>query len=209
MPTPKSAAVSRQQAVGSATRAETKRRLLVAAGEEFAERGYTAATVGRIARRAGVTVQTLYLAWGSKRALLHGYLESVLTDSAGSPDEVTERFVDLDATEIVGELAVTVGEVAGRSATAWRLYRDAAGAHPEIAADWREIQELRRGTIQRIVGMIPAAKLKQGLTRASAADTAWVIASPESYDLLVRTAGYSMEEYVAWMTSALRAALLA
>ena len=209
MPTPKSAAVSRQQAVGSATRAETKRRLLVAAGEEFAERGYTAATVGRIARRAGVTVQTLYLAWGSKRALLHGYLESVLTDSAGSPDEVTERFVDLDATEIVGELAVTVGEVAGRSATAWKLYRDAAGAHPEIAADWQEIQEFRRGTIQRIVGMIPAAKLKQGLTPASAADTAWVIASPESYELLVRTASYSMDEYVAWMTSALRAALLA
>lgn len=205
---PKASPVSRQKIVGSATRAETKRRLLAAATEEFAERGYTAATVGRIARRAGVTVQTLYLAWGSKRALLHGYLESVLTDSAGAPGEVIERFVGLTASDIVDELARTVGQVAERSAVAWKLYRDAAGANSEIAADWQEIQELRRGTMQRIVDLIPAEELRAGLTPGSAADTAWVIASPESYDLLVRIAGHSIDEFVAWMASTLRAAIL-
>lgn len=208
MSQPKLPPVSRQQVVGSATRAETRRRLLVAAGEEFAERGYTAATVGRISERAGVTVQTLYLAWGSKRALLHGYLESVLTDSVGAPGEVAGRFVGLTASGIGDELAATVGEVANRSAVAWKLYRDAAGAHPEIAADWKEIQELRRGTMHHIVGMIPVSKLRAGLTPASAADTAWVIASPESYDLLVRMAGHSIDDYVKWMAATLRAALL-
>ncbi|MCC6270851.1 MAG: TetR/AcrR family transcriptional regulator [Microbacteriaceae bacterium] len=208
MSPPNSFPVSRQQVVGSATRAETRRRLLVAAGEEFAERGYTAATVGRISQRAGVTVQTLYLAWGSKRALLHGYLESVLTDSVGAPGEVAERFAGLTASAIVDELAATVGEVAKRSAVAWKLYRDTAGTNSEIAADWQEIQDLRRGTMQRIVGLIPAEELREGLTPASAANTAWVVASPESYDLLVRTAGQSIDQYVEWMAATLRAALL-
>ena len=64
---------------------ETRRRLLQAAEEEFTERGYTGATVARIANRAGVTVQTLYLAWGSKRALLRAYMDSVLAGDVDTP----------------------------------------------------------------------------------------------------------------------------
>ena len=199
--------ISRQQIVGTATREETRRRLLAAAGDEFSARGYTSATVGRIAQRAGVTVQTLYLAWGSKRKLLHGYIESELAGSAGDPDHVVDHFVGLAATEILDELAVTVGEVASRAATAWKLYRDAAAIDPEIAADWQELQAMRRATMQRIVGLIPVEALRPGLTLASAADTAWVIASPESSDLLVRTAGLSMGEYREWMATTLRAAI--
>ncbi len=208
MPSREPGQVSRQQVVGSATRAETRRRLLAAAGEEFAERGYAASTVERIARRAGVTVQTLYLAWGSKRALLHGYLESVLTDSAGPPEAVVEHFVGLSAPDIVHQLAVTIGQIAERSATAWKLYRDAAGADAEIAADWLELQGLRRITVTRIVERIPAEALRGGLTPETAADTAWVIVSPEAYGLLVRTAGYSIDRYVEWLATTLRAALL-
>lgn len=65
---------SRQQVVGAASRRETKQRLLDAAVSEFESHGYTATPVSRIAATAGVTVQTLYLAWGSKRALLRAYL---------------------------------------------------------------------------------------------------------------------------------------
>jgi len=51
--------VSRQREAGEATRRETRRRLLAAAQSEFSERGYVAATVARIASRAGVSVQSL------------------------------------------------------------------------------------------------------------------------------------------------------
>lgn len=208
MPSEELSPISRQKVVGSASRAETKRRLLAAAGEEFTERGYAAATVERIARRAGVTVQTLYLAWGSKRALLHGYIEGALTDSAGPPEGVVERFIGLGAHDLIRELAVTIGHVAERSATAWKLYRDAAGADPEIAADWQELHELRRGTVSKIVRMIPVEALRQELDQESATDTAWVIVSPEAYGLLVQTAGYSIARYTDWLATTLRAALL-
>src|SRR5215472_16808665 len=71
--------VSRQREAGEVTRRETRRRLLAAARAEFAERGYAAATVARIAERAGVSVQTLYNDWGNKRNLLRAVMESAVT----------------------------------------------------------------------------------------------------------------------------------
>lgn len=46
------------------------------------------------------------------------------------------------------------------------------------------------------------------MTRAAAADKAWAIASPETYDLLIRTAGYTLDDYERWVTTTLAAALL-
>src|SRR4029077_6054424 len=76
---PKPRRVSRQRAAGEATRRETRRRLLAAARAEFAERGYAAATVIRIAERADMSVQTLYSNWGNKRNLLRAVMESSVT----------------------------------------------------------------------------------------------------------------------------------
>ena len=75
-PPPNPASRSRQKRVGDALRLDTRNRILEAAAEEFSAHGYTGTTVTRLASAAGVSVQTLYLAWGSKRALLRGYMES-------------------------------------------------------------------------------------------------------------------------------------
>ena len=85
---------TRQKRVGDALRHDTRNRLLEAAGVEFAARGYAGTTVTRLAGAAGVSVQTLYLAWGSKRALLRGYMEQVLAGGAASPENAAERFTE-------------------------------------------------------------------------------------------------------------------
>jgi hypothetical protein len=59
-----------------------------------------------------------------------------------------------------------------------------------------------------MIARLPAAALRPGLTPA-AADTAWVIASPDVHDLLVRQAGYSYDQLEAWVRGTLSAALLA
>src|SRR5689334_11757127 len=82
---PRARRVSRQREAGEATRRETRRRLLVAARAEFAERGYAAATVIRIAERADVSVQTLYSNWGNKRNLLRAVMESSVTGDDDVP----------------------------------------------------------------------------------------------------------------------------
>jgi AcrR family transcriptional regulator len=190
-------------------RQDTRNRLLQAAAEEFPVHGYAGTTVTRLAAAAGVSVQTLYLAWGSKRALLRGYMENALSGGAGSPEDADRRFAGLPPRERLTELAALVTEIAERAATGWSLYRDASAVDPEIAADWNELQLLRHRLITRILGGIPASALAEGLTTKTAADTAWTIASPESYDLLVRRLGYQLDEFRDWMRQNLIAAILA
>ncbi len=207
---------TRNREAGAASRAETKRRLLEAAGEEFAERGYHAATVNRIASRAGVTVQTLYLAWGSKRALLRAHMEASLAGDAGTsyPDELPQMISHAlapagdDAVATLRHLAHLYRGLAERAALGWRLYRDAAASDAEIAADWQALQRLRHDTFSQIMVRIPANSLRDKMTHADAADTAWAIASPETYELLVGTAEYTIDRYEAWVASTLIASLL-
>ncbi len=102
-----------------------------------------------------------------------------------------------------------VTEVAGRTATGWSLYRDASAVDPEIAADWNDLQLKRHQLFSRILSDIPVSAMAKGLTRKSAVDTAWAIASPESYDLLVGRLGYQLNEFHDWMRQSLTTAILA
>jgi AcrR family transcriptional regulator len=202
------APLSRQAKVGAASRLETRDRLQQAAAEEFAAHGYAGATVGHIAERAGVTVQTLYLAWGSKRELLRAYMTASLAQGHGRHEDVGTLFQGKTAREVVALLAVLVGKTAETAGTGWKLHRDAAATDAEVAADWDQWQLMRRGTMETIVEHIPHDALRPGLSREAARDTAWAIASPESYELLVRRGGYSSEAFVRWMDETLTAALL-
>ena len=56
---------------------ETTRRLLEVAAQEFMERGYEAARVNDIARRAGVTGGAVYARWHHKSDVLVAALEHV------------------------------------------------------------------------------------------------------------------------------------
>lgn len=208
---------TRHREAAAASRAETRRRLLVAAGEEFTERGYAAATVKRIADRAGVTVQTLYLAWTSKATLLRAHLEEALSGhadveySAAIGDVVAHAVEDAegDPAAVVEAFARLYRTVAERAAPAWKLYRDAAAADPEIAADWQTLQRLRRQTFAGFIAHVPAASLRPGLDAESALDTAWAIASPETHELLVVIGNKSLDDYETWLATTLTAALLA
>lgn len=199
---------SRQKRAGEAMRQETRQRLLEAAAQEFAANGYAATTVTRLAAAAGVSVQTLYLSWGSKRDLLRGYMEHALEGEAASPAEAANRFDGLSLHQRIIELADLVAEIAGRASIGWSLYRDAAAVDLEIAADWNELQMLRRRTFAHVLADAPESELTPGLTAETAADTAWTIASPESYDLLVARLGYTLDEFREWMRRTLVAAIL-
>jgi AcrR family transcriptional regulator len=209
--------VSRQREAGEATRRETRRLLLAAARAEFAQRGYTAATVTRIAERAGVSVQTLYNDWGSKRNLLQAVMETAVTGDddvlmeAGQPPAVITATLDpgdaADPRRLLAHLARQYRLLAERSAVGWQTYRDGAAVDPDIAADWQRISEMRRQAFHVMLAQVPASALRPGLTPAAAADTAWAIASPETHHQLVRQAGYSYDQLEDWVRTTLSAAL--
>ena len=210
--------VSRQREAGEATRRETRRRLLLAASEEFAQSGYRAATVSRIADRADVSVQTLYHSWGSKRDLLRGVLELAVTGhEEGSLDEGAVRRTLLatidpedakDPERLLAHLVHGFRVLAERSAGVWGTYRDAAAVDADIASDWRALMELRRSEFHRLMRALPQSFLREGLSPGTAADTAWALASPQIHESLVDTAGYTYDQLEAWLHDTLVAALL-
>jgi len=215
---PRPRRVSRQREAGEATRRESRRRLLAAAKAEFAERGYAAATVIRIAERADMSVQTLYSNWGNKRNLLRAVMESSVTGDQDvplvpgqAPAVITATLDPGDAANprlLLAHLSHQFRLLAERSAVGWQTYRDAVGVDPDIAADWQQLSDLRRQGFHAFFARVPARALRRGLTNTAAADTAWAIASPDIHDLLVRQAGYSYDQLEAWVRDTLGAALL-
>jgi AcrR family transcriptional regulator len=218
-PTPRPRRTSRQREAGAASRAVTRQLLVTAAGELFAERGYTGATVSAIADRAGVSLQTLYLAWGSKRQLLRAFMEQGLS---GSPTAVTDdSWAELarsrvsaglppesDPQAIVHGIVGFFRSISERAALGWKLYRDAAAIDPEIRADQNELASNRRQTVTAVMNRLPDSALRPGLSREDAIDTVMVVMGPESYHLLVEQFGYSLDRYERWVTQTLTAALL-
>lgn len=208
---------SRQREAGAATRAETRRRILAAAIEEFAESGYAAATVAKIAERADVSVQSIYSSWGNKRGLLRGMLESQLmggqpgaVNPQDMPAAMLSAFDPTTATpqQMIAHVTHQFRLLTERATVGFRTYAQAAAIDPEAATDWQNLMEIRRMAIRNLVGVIPADQLRPGLTPESAGDTAWVIASPQTHELLVVRAGFSYDEFEEWVRVTLQAALL-
>ena len=218
-PPRKSRNTARQREAGAASRAETQRLLVVAAGELFAERGYSGATVTAIAERAGVSLQTLYLAWGSKRHLLRAVVEQGLS---GSPTAITDaKWADMARRRLLAQLpehpdpqtylrgmARLFRTTAERAALGWRLYRDAAAVDPDIGADQLALSRQRRLTMTGLLSGLPDSAFRARLSRDDAIDTLLVIMGPESYHLLVDQSGYSLQRFEEWVADTLIACLL-
>ena len=228
-PEPRPRRVSRQRDAGEATRKETRRRVLAAAAAEFADRGFSGATVARIADRADVAVPTLYSAWGSKRALLRAVMANAVTGLDNGFDLGLDRNFLLeskpvepagpalrrdparlrDPASFLAHLAHRYRMIAERSAVGWKTYRDGAGANADIATDWQELQQQRRETFRVLLANLPDAALRPDLTRDQAIDTAWAIASPDTHELLILRRSWTYDQYETWVATTLRATLLA
>ncbi|MDQ3540888.1 MAG: TetR/AcrR family transcriptional regulator [Chloroflexota bacterium] len=217
-PSPSIDPYRRRRAAGAASREETRRRLLAAADELFREQGYPATTVAAIALRADVSLQTLYLAWGSKRALLRAAsaAAAVASQLPMHPDEWgatirAELADDVDGATTAAAYLAAVSRlfvrVAERTAPFRRMHQRAAATDPEIATDWEATMAESRHTMTEIAKGIPRQGLRTSLTEEAIADTLWAIASPEVYDLLTTQGGYAPAAFQSWLERTLVAAL--
>lgn len=208
----------RRRAAGAASREETRRRLVVAADALFREEGYPATTVAAIAKRADVSLQTLYLAWGSKRALLRAAAAAAAVASQTPMSSDAWRAIiraelardvgdDPDAGAYLAAVSRLFVRVAERTAIYWRMYRQAAASDPEIASDWAAIGRDRRRTMAEVAENIPARGLRADLAPDDVADTLWALASPEMFQLLRAEGGRDPSGFQRWLERTLKDAL--
>jgi AcrR family transcriptional regulator len=194
---------------------ETQRVIVEAASRLFLERGYNATSIGRIASEAGVAVQTIYNAVGSKRDLLSRVLDfAAAGERAPAPvpqfmREQAEREPDPNPRRIIAQLVEFWRGALPRTAPVFRVIREAAAADREIAV-------LERGrAAQRLHNYRQAAQvladrdaLRPGITIDGAAAAIFAIGHPETYRALVLDGDWDDDAWANWLQATLEAALL-
>lgn len=140
--------------VKRARRAEARpEEILDAALEEFNERGFDAARVEDIARRAGISKGGVYLYFASKEALLKALIEAKVSPIAEQVASLAGAAGDqpLNALRVLGQVAAS--RLADPKLLAVpRLVIGLSERFPEIAQFYRtHVVEKARGALERII----------------------------------------------------------
>jgi len=193
----------------------TRRRIIGCARQLFLGQGYAATTLDQVAAAAGVAVQTVYFHFGNKRTVLKEVMD-VAAVGDDEPVPLLDRpFVQAVADEpdprrAVGIWLETSRAIFGRVAPLLSVVRDAAGADPEMAEQWR-VNEGQRYIAHRSLAELLAAKgdaLRPGLTVDEAADVIFTLLSPEVYLLLTAVRGWPPARWQDWAADTIARAIL-
>jgi AcrR family transcriptional regulator len=189
--------------------------VLQAAHHLFLERGFASTTMPAIAEAAGVSVPTVYKAFGNKPRLakavfdvaMAGDDEPVPMLQRPSLGRVRDEPDPRTKLRLYGEF---LAEVAPRHVPVQLVIRDAAAIDPEAREVWAELQA------ERLKGMSLFARalhddghLRPGISTNEARDVLWTYNSAELFQLLVLERGWSPKRYGRWVADALIAALIA
>lgn len=187
--------------------ADTRQRILSAARDLFVSGGYRTTTVVAIAARAQVNPDTVYALVGPKPVLLRELIEQAVSHTfrALPPEErdyVKAIRAEPDAGRKLALYAASVVRTQQQLAPLYKVIREAAPSHPDVAALWHEISERRLANMQAFVADVAAAReLRRGLTVRDAADVVWTLNSSDVYLLLADERGWSSERVAQWLAS--------
>ncbi len=193
-----------RQAQADRSRA-TRERIVRAAATLFVRDGYLQTTMADIAREAGVAVQTLYLAFGGKVAVLSAAIDvTIVGDDA--PAAVIERdWHQRMLAEPDGRRAldVFVDLATGVITRFYPLYAAvrAAASDPE-PGDLLALKKRERFTTFSQVTRELATKegFRADLSPERAAEILYAQLSEETYGLLVDEHGWSVADWSDWVT---------
>jgi AcrR family transcriptional regulator len=206
----------RYDASGRQEQARRNRLLVVQAAHRlFLEHGFAATTMPAIAAAAGVSVQTVYKAFGSKPRLAKAVFDVAM---AGDDEPITMlerpslgRVRDEPDPRrkfrLYGEF---LAEVAPRHVPVQLVIRDAASTDPQARTVWAELQAERlKGMTMFARDLHDNGQLRPGVSTNEARDVLWTYNSAELFELLVVERGWTPRRYGRWVADALTAALLA
>lgn len=189
--------------------------MLQAARQLFLERGFAATTMPAVAETAGLSVQTVYKAFGTKARLAKAVFDVAMAGD-DEPVPMLQRASlrrvrdETDAHAKLRRYGEFLAQVAPRHVPVQLVIRDAAASDPEARAVWAELQA------ERLKGMTLFAKdlhdgghLRPGVSANEARDVLWACNSAELFQLLVIERGWSPKRYGRWVAHALISALLA
>ena len=194
--------------------AQTRAAILGAADGLFRSKGWTATTIAQIAEQAGVSAETVYSGFGSKRKILRTLVVTAVRRDAPAVPLASQAgpmavLAEPDPARLLGHFARDIADVLARVAPLMAVVRAGAAAEPELASLYRELHEGRRRNLLAVAEALErTGALRPHLTAASAADTIWRLASPELFTLMHDVEGTSPDAFGTWLEDTLVHALL-
>ncbi|MGW7256793.1 ScbR family autoregulator-binding transcription factor [Streptomyces sp. NPDC054834] len=133
----------------------TRRAVIQAAAEVFAERGYAAATIAEILERAGVTKGALYFHFDSKEALARGVIGTQIATDVWAPRELKlQEWVDVGMTlayQIPRDIILLAGIRLSADLQGRRLFGSAWPAWIEVSTKYLSEAKERGEVLPHVV----------------------------------------------------------
>jgi len=187
--------------------------VLDAAQRQFLDAGYALTTVAAIAREAGVSVETIYKAFGGKSGLVRAIYERGLTGRGPvaafeRSDEMRER--EADPAEIMRNWGALTAEVASVVTPIRLLIRAAAGTDAEMSSLLEDGDNERLDRARHHAEFLAdRGFIRAGISLAKATDVLWTCSSVEIYEMLMLKRGWSATEFAGFIAEFMMTALLA
>lgn len=194
--------------------ARTRRAVLRAARDLFVRKGYADTTVADVARRAKVSVDTLYASVGRKPQLLLAVHDMELAEGTAPVPAEQRDYVRAVRAAPTAEAklrtyAAAMARVLPRTVPLMNALREAGATEPECASMHAVISERRAANMRRLVADLRGTgELRDDLSDDDAADLVWSLNSPEWFGL-VTGRGRSAEQYADLLADVLVRTLLA
>lgn len=191
----------------------TRRRIIETAIQLFASKGYANTTMDDIAAGAGVAVQTVYYTFRTKSLLLREAFEFA---GAGEPDAppVDQREWMRDVLqETNGDRAMALAVEHGvdifvRAADLWPAVGAATLSDPDVEEYSRSVSTRRRAGMGQLVEHLDTiGYLSQGFDVARGTAIVVALFSHDTFLAMTRDAGWSTQQYKAWLWRTLRGQL--
>lgn len=187
---------------------ETHRRILDAARELLASKGYANTTLEMIAELAEVSPKTVSAVFGSKRGIL-----AELINPTAFGEHFQQLLSHMLATSNPAERITLVAEMTRQAyetfIPAFELLRTARVVAPELSELSRQIEMRRRTNQAGVIAFLDKlGMLRRSLSHEEAIDILWSLTSYDLYHLLVIERGWLPERYESWLAQLLIEQLL-
>ncbi len=201
---------------GSRRREQARaRRLAVvqAARELFETGGFRQTTIAAIAKRAGVSSESIYKTFGTKAALAKAVFDLELAGD-DEPVPIAERPAvqairdEPDVRRKITLFAEGLAQRQARSAAVQILIRDGRHVDDSLAPVWAALQrEDLTGMTALGRHLLDTGQLREGLTIEQVRDILWNYLAIDAYERLVLIQGWSQQRYSNWLAHTMVSAL--
>lgn len=193
---------------------ESHAQIIEAARELFVKNGYAGVSIEAIAHKAKASPETIYSIFKNKRTILARAMDQAAgTDDSPIPvmlrSYIQEVTSERDQRRQIQMFASRMQLFFSHIAPLVAVLRDAAKTEPELKKLLNKYLDDRyQGMGFFIDCLLVNGQLRNGLSKLSAVETIWVLASAEVYNLLIGNRGWSEEGYEVWLAETLTRLLL-